>query len=107
RRRRFRAETSRSGATAASQMISNFFTSLVSMLLNTLRTQQVATPHFLAVFPVLPQPLISILLSIAPIIAIFAGLFALTTWLERKGLGRIQNRLGGQPVGPFLVFLPL
>jgi len=25
---------------------------------------------------------------------VFPGLFALTTWLERKGLGRIQNRLG-------------
>ena len=34
------------------------------------------------------------------IVAAFPGIFALTTVLERKGLGRIQNRLGPNRVGP-------
>src|SRR5436190_16776572 len=45
------------------------------------------------------QPLVSSLISIAAIIVVFASLFALTTILERKGLGRIQNRLGPNRVG--------
>jgi len=53
------------------------------------------------------QPWISIFLTIAAIIGVFALLFALVTVLERKGLGRIQNRLGPNRVGPygFLQFL--
>jgi NADH-quinone oxidoreductase subunit H len=47
------------------------------------------------------QPFASILLTIVPIILVFAGLFAVTTVLERKGLGRIQNRYGPNRVGPF------
>lgn len=47
------------------------------------------------------QPLVSILLSIVPIVAVFPLIFALTTVVERKGLGRIQNRLGPNRVGPF------
>jgi NADH-quinone oxidoreductase subunit H len=48
------------------------------------------------------QPLVSILLSIVPIIAVFGGLFAIVTVIERKGLGRIQNRIGPNRVGiPF------
>ena len=47
------------------------------------------------------QPLASVLLSIVPIMAVFPGLFALTTVIERKGLGRIQNRLGPNRVGPY------
>jgi len=48
------------------------------------------------------QPLISALLTIIPIISVFALLFALVTVIERKGLGRIQNRLGPNRVGlPF------
>jgi len=52
-----------------------------------------------ALFPGAGQPLVSILLSIIPIIAVFGLLFALVTVIERKGLGRIQNRLGPNRVG--------
>ena len=57
-------------------------------------------------FPMAWRPWLSILLSIVPILAVFPGLFAVTTLLERKGLGRIQNRLGPNRVGPFGIFQP-
>lgn len=44
---------------------------------------------------------LSIALSIVPFMLVFPGLFALTTVMERKILGRIQNRLGPNRVGPF------
>ncbi len=47
------------------------------------------------------QPLAAMGLSITPILMVFPGLFALTTVIERKGLGRIQNRLGPNRVGPY------
>jgi NADH-quinone oxidoreductase subunit H len=47
------------------------------------------------------QPFLSAIISIAALIGAFASLFALTTVLERKGLGRIQNRYGPNRVGPF------
>ncbi|MBP9900197.1 MAG: NADH-quinone oxidoreductase subunit NuoH [Verrucomicrobia bacterium] len=46
-------------------------------------------------------PVVSVLLSIAAIIMVFASLFAIMTIMERKGLGRIQNRYGPNRVGPF------
>ncbi len=51
--------------------------------------------------PALYQPLVSAILSTTAIIIVFASLFAITTVLERKGLGRIQNRYGPNRVGPF------
>jgi len=64
--------------------------------------------HWLVSFaPDTWQPLVSALISVAAIIFVFASLFALTTILERKGLGRIQNRYGPNRVGPFGVFQPI
>ncbi len=61
----------------------------------------------LAQLPEMIRPLASMLLTITPILAVFPGLFALTTWLERKGLGRIQNRYGPNRTGPYGLFQPI
>lgn len=58
-------------------------------------------------FPADWQQLASILLSIIPILAVFPLLFAITTIVERKGLGRIQNRFGPNRVGPYGLFQPI
>jgi NADH-quinone oxidoreductase subunit H len=52
------------------------------------------------------QPVGSALLSCLPILGIFGGLFALVTLIERKMLGRIQNRYGPNRVGPGGLFQP-
>jgi len=56
--------------------------------------------------PLQCQPLVSAILSVAAIIGVFASLFAITTVLERKGLGRIQNRYGPNRVGPYGILQP-
>ena len=57
--------------------------------------------------PAAVQPAVSVILSVVPVLAIFPGLFAVTTILERKGLARIQNRYGPNRVGPFGFLQPL
>jgi len=46
-------------------------------------------------------------LSVVVIVCLFPALFAFAVWMERKGLGRIQNRLGPNRVGPFGLFQPI
>jgi NADH-quinone oxidoreductase subunit H len=58
--------------------------------------------HWLVGFlPVAWRSLASSLLCVGFIIMVFPGLFAIVTVIERKGLGRIQNRYGPNRVGPF------
>jgi NADH-quinone oxidoreductase subunit H len=53
------------------------------------------------------QPVAGVLLSVVAIVCLFPALFALTTVFERKGLARIQNRLGPNRVGPFGLLQPI
>ena len=53
------------------------------------------------------QPVVADVISVVALLAVFASLFAVTTVLERKGLGRIQNRYGPNRVGPFGILQPL
>ncbi len=61
----------------------------------------VISKHWLLGYvPAMLQPLASAVLSVVPVLLAFPLLFAITTVLERKGLGRIQNRYGPNRVGP-------
>jgi NADH-quinone oxidoreductase subunit H len=53
------------------------------------------------------NPIASSLINIAAVLGVFMALFALISVLERKILGRIQNRYGPNRVGPFGLFQPI
>jgi NADH-quinone oxidoreductase subunit H len=50
---------------------------------------------------------VSVLLCVAVIVAVYPALFALAVLMERKGLGRMQNRYGPNRVGPFGILQPV
>jgi NADH-quinone oxidoreductase subunit H len=68
----------------------------------------VTLQHWVAgYFPQWLQPVVCVLIAVVGIVATFPACFALSVLLERKGLGRIQNRLGPNRVGPFGILQPI
>ena len=67
----------------------------------------IAKHWLLGYVPAPAQPIASAVLSVVPILVAFPLLFAITTLLERKGLGRMQNRLGPNRTGPFGIWQPI
>jgi NADH-quinone oxidoreductase subunit H len=78
-----------------------------------------ANDAFLERFPVtvrdaatnwLPSPwswLLQGLIAVVAVLAIFGSLFAVLTLIERKALGRVQNRPGPNRTGPWGVLQPM
>ncbi len=61
---------------------------------------QVGVPEWVVLIVMLFLPPVAV-------VAIFPGFFAFITWLERKALGRIQNRIGPNRVGPYGLLQPM
>jgi NADH-quinone oxidoreductase subunit H len=57
--------------------------------------------------PAALRPTASVMLGAIAIVGVFPGLFAVVVILERKGVGRIQNRYGPNRVGPFGLLQPI
>lgn len=53
------------------------------------------------------QQVAGVVLCVLAIVCVFPALFAIAVLMERKGLGRMQNRLGPNRVGPYGLFQPI
>jgi NADH-quinone oxidoreductase subunit H len=64
--------------------------------------------HWLISFlPAFLQPFVGVVICVAVIVCLYPALFALAVLLERKGLGRMQNRYGPNRVGPYGILQPI
>src|ERR1019366_4977997 len=77
-------------------------------MVSTLDQIFVLLKHWLVgLLPSVLQPAAGVLLSVVAIVCVFPALFAISVLLERKGLGRMQNRFGPNRVGPLGILQPV